>query len=125
VIFAQAQSASWISFLPSFFQQPAAYFILLVCFATFGLAKSFPKTDLYPQIPELFSIIVGIFISCGLKIGDSYVYASGFGLIAAWGASSFYVLAFTWLTARIRSITGQPADTGIKYVDPNNLPPTK
>lgn len=99
----------WLKYLPAVLQQPETYFCILVCFAAYGLAKSYPKTDSWPWITETATMIVGIGVACGLKIGNSYVYASGTGLICAWAASSFYTTAFSWLTNKIRALTGTPA----------------
>lgn len=117
-----ASDLSWFNWLPKVLLQQDSYFTALVSFAAFGLAKIFPKTDKLAWIPEAASIIVGVLASCGLKIGGSYVYSVGCGIIFAWAASSFYNLGFFWLTAKLRAIAGQPA-TSTAPNEPLQLPP--
>ena len=96
----------WLQYLPPVLQAPETYFTLLVCFAVYGLAKSAPTADKQPWLPELASMVIGIGMACGLHVGKSYVYGIGTGFIAAWGASSFYTTAFSWLTAKLRALIG-------------------
>lgn len=109
----------WLSYLPPVLQQPETYFTILTAFAAYGLAKGAKITDALTWIPEIAAMIVAIGVACGLHIGNSYVYAIGTGLICAWAASSFYTLAYTWLTSKIRGLVGVPASPS----EPLQLPP--
>ena len=117
---------SWIGWLPTVLQQPETYFTILVCFAVYGLSKSWPLTDKLTWIPEAITMVIGIGVGCGLHIGNSYVYGFGVGLICAWAASSFYTMAYLWLTNKIRAIFGisPPVAEPVTY-DPQNQPPKK
>ena len=95
-----------VSWLPAILQAPETYFVMFVSFAAFGFVKGFPITDKNPWIAELATWAVGTLLAFGLKVGNSYWYAGGTGIVAAWGASSFYTLFFSWATARIRKIFG-------------------
>lgn len=114
-----AQSPSWTSWLPGVLQEPATYFAILVTFAAFGLAKGLKSSDAkYPYLPDLVATIAGLAVCNGLKVGGSYIYASGTGIIAAWGASSFYALFFFWATNRIRNFFGvtPPAPSNVTQI---------
>lgn len=120
---------SWLSFtsyLPAVLQEPETYFTILVCFAVYGLAKSWPITDKKTWIPEAVTMVLGIGVACGLHVGHSYVYGIGVGFICAWAASSFYTMAYLWLTAKIRAIFGiSPPVSEPVQPDPQNQPPKK
>lgn len=81
---------------------------MMVAFAIYGYLKSLPKSEVSTWLPQLGTMIGAVGIATGLNIGSSIFYSCGTGFICAWGASSFYDLAFFWLTNKIKGWTGSP-----------------
>lgn len=98
----------FIKYLPAVLQQPETYFMMIVTFCAYGWCKTLPISRTVTFFPQAVSWAIALLISVGLKIGGSYVYSSGTGIIAAWGASSFYDLAFAWLTSWVSAKLGRP-----------------
>ncbi len=107
-----APTSFW-DYLPAFFQQPESYFVMIVTFAVYGTLKALPPVDEPPwahfcrqALPQVGALIMGMALSCSLRIGGSIAYSVGTGIIAGWGASSFYDMAFFGLTTKIRNLIG-------------------
>lgn len=100
-----AHVASWRDYLPAVLQEPQLYWIGAVNLAVVGIFQSFPLKYRAEWMIQLGTFLVSLIFSFWL-IGFS-VYAFGISLIASWGATSFYGLAFSSLTSYIRRVLGQ------------------
>jgi hypothetical protein len=116
MLFAQA-STSITSYLPPTLQLVMVYWIAGFCVAIVGLLKKLPPRWSQPWIIQSTAQILGALFGILLVGHAGYIYGAATGVIAAWGATSFYDLIFGTIQRKVESLFGStpqpPIDTSV------------